>query len=113
MNHPMRVQTDRRDGVTVVRPQGEIDLHVSGELRRALLDAVNAGGPVVVEMSGVRYIDSSGIASLVEALQRARTRRQRFRLAAVPESAMRVMRIAQLDRVFSIHDSVAAAREEA
>ncbi|SDF60848.1 anti-sigma B factor antagonist [Limimonas halophila] len=112
MRRQIDVQTEQRHGYTVIRPRGEIDLHVSNDLRHALLKAVNAGAHVIVDMAGVNYIDSSGIASLIEAFQRARTRDQRFRLAAVPDSAMRVMRIAQLDRVFWIYDTVAAAAGE-
>jgi anti-sigma B factor antagonist len=60
-------------------------------------------------MSGVSYIDSSGIASLVEAYQSARRARTLFALVAVSDAAMRVLELARLDQVFSIHASVADA----
>lgn len=112
MARRVEVRNEHRDGFRVIRPRGEIDLQVADELRDALLDAVEAGGAVIVDMAGVSHIDSAGIASLVEAFQRARERGQTFRLAAVPASALRVMRISHLDRVFRIHDTVAAAAGE-
>ena len=105
----MELTTETQGRATIVRLRGEIDLHVAGQVRRAVLAAVDAGGPVVVDMNGVAYIDSSGIASLVEGLQRARARKQTLSLARVPDVAARVMRIARLDHVFTIHDTVADA----
>lgn len=95
---------DRHDDGTVeiLRPRGEIDLSVSPSFRRALLDSLNAGRDVIVDMAGVAYIDSSGIASLAEALHHAKRSGRRLALARLPETAMRVLRIARLDQVFPI-----------
>ena len=60
-------------------------------------------------MDEVAYIDSSGIASLVEALQTARTQQAVFVLADVSEAAQRVLQLARLDKVFTIHHSLADA----
>ena len=87
---------------------GEVDLSWSAELRRAILDAVGAAPAVLVELTAVSYIDSSGIACLVEGLQHARGRRLEFGLAAVQASALQVLKLTRLDRVFPIHDSVEA-----
>jgi anti-sigma B factor antagonist len=100
--------TIRQEGTTaVVAFAGEVDLEHSPAARRVLLECVEAGRDVVVDMSEVAYIDSSGIASLVEALQTARRKRTRFSLAAVSPAAMRVFQLARLDRVFTIHPTVA------
>ena len=71
--------------------------------------AVSGKRGVLVEMSEVSYIDSSGIASLVEAYQSARRDSTPFALVAVSDSAMRVLELARLDQVFSIHASVSDA----
>src|SRR4051794_32853461 len=55
----------------VVRLRGEVDLSWSQQVRRAILNALGATGKVGVELSEVSYIDSSGIAALVEGLQNA------------------------------------------
>jgi len=95
-------------GVAVVALTGDIDFNTSPEARKVLLDLAAKDRDMVVDLSGVSYIDSSGIASLIEAFQAARTNGHRFGLAAVSEPAMRVLRLAQLDKVFPIYETVAA-----
>ncbi len=93
----------------VVRLAGSIDLEHSPEIRRRLLDAVAERVSVFVDLSEVTYIDSSGIACLVEALQTARNHGANLGLVAVSRQAMRVLELARLDMVFSIHDDLASA----
>ena len=66
---------------------------------------------VVVDMSGVAVIDSSGVASLLEAFQTARKRGKEFVLASVGESVSRVLKLARLDTVFKITDDVEGAKQ--
>lgn len=102
----MKHQVSERDNAVIVALEGEVDLATSPEARRVLLDAVDRKQPVMVDMSGVTYIDSSGVASLVESLQKARRTGVDLALVSVSDSALRVLRLARLDRVFSIYDSV-------
>jgi anti-sigma B factor antagonist len=103
----MKHTITQQGGTAVVAFEGEVDLEHSPTARRVLLDCVEEGSDVIVDMSAVAYIDSSGIASLVEALQTARRKHTRFSLAAVSPAAMRVFQLARLDRVFTIHPTVA------
>ena len=57
-------------------------------------------------MSGVSYIDSSGVASLVEAFQAARSKNLKFSLAALGDAPLRVLKLARLDGVFTIHETL-------
>ncbi len=93
----------------VVRLAGSVDLEHSPKIRRTLLDAVAARVNVFVDLSEVTYIDSSGIACLVEALQAARDHSADLGLVSVSRQAMRVLELARLDMVFSIHDDLASA----
>lgn len=93
----------------VVRLAGNIDLEHSPGIRKTLLNAVAARINVFVDLSEVTYIDSSGIACLVEALQTARNHGANLGLVAVSRQAMRVLELARLDMVFSIHDDLASA----
>ena len=102
MKHELREE----NGTTVIAFEGEIDLSCSPDARKVLLDCIKRKLPVVVDMSGVTYIDSSGVASLVESLQTARKGGSAFILAAVSEAALRVLQLARLDRVFTIHGTV-------
>lgn len=102
MQHRMR---EEEAGI-VVALEGDVDLQSSPDARKILLDAVGRERPVFVDLSGVRYIDSSGIASLVEALQKARQSGTPLVLTAVSEAALRVLKLARLDRVFTIYPTL-------
>ncbi len=102
----MEHQITRHDTATVVALRGDVDLESSPRARKILLDALDTAPALLVDMSGVSYIDSSGIASLVESFQTGRANGKRFVLVAVSEPALRVLQLARLDRVFDIHGSV-------
>ncbi len=100
--------TDER-GRSIVALEGEVDLESSPEVRALLLEQVGAGRPVLVDMARVSYIDSSGIASLVEAFQLARKQGSEFGLVRVSAAALRVLELARLETVFAIHETLAGA----
>ena len=102
----MEHQVRDENGVSIVTLSGDIDLESSPEARRVLLECVGWKKPVLVDMSGVTYIDSSGVASLVETYQAARGQGFSFVLAALSDSALRVLQLARLDTVFTIYASV-------
>lgn len=95
-----RAGSDKSPLITVV---GEVDLYSSPELRSAILDAVaSASERVSVDLSGVPYMDSSGVATLVEGLKTARDRRIAFRLVEPSDSVMNVLGLARLDSLFEV-----------
>lgn len=102
----MTYKVTEEQGYAIVHLTGDIDLSCSAEVRRALLEQLAAAHPTLVNMSGVTYIDSSGIASLVEAYQTARKKHLEFGLIAVSEPALSVLELARLDKVFPIHAAV-------
>ena len=106
--HPNGVARENGDGYVLVRLSGEVDLSWSQDVRRAVLDALAGGEPVGVELSAVSYIDSSGIAALVEGFQQARTRGKRFALVATSDAVRAVLELARLDRVFQLVPSADA-----
>ena len=81
---------------------GEIDMDRSPEVRKALVAAVGQGRALTVDMAGVDYMDSSGIACLVLAYQQANTARLDFELANVQPRVRKVLELARLDKVFRI-----------
>lgn len=93
----------------VIALDGEVDLSRAPEIRGLLLDGVARGRDVLVDLSRVSYIDSSGIASLVEALQTASRNAVRLGLVAVSAEALRVFELARLDKVFTIYPDLGAA----
>ena len=105
MGYEVRAEGD----TTIVELSGDVDLDSSPKVRSVLLESVGNKRGVLVDMSAVSYIDSSGIASLVEAYQSARRGGTTFALVAVSDAAMRVLQLARLDQVFSIHASLTEA----
>ena len=102
----MEYLTRTEGAYTVISLTGEVDLQVSPQARQQILQHLGEQQNVLVDMSAVEYIDSSGIASLVEGLRLARSKNLEFGLVGVSKAAMQVLKLARLDQVFTIHDSV-------
>lgn len=102
----MDITVSDQGAVKVVALSGEVDLSTSPKVRDRLLDCILGGASVVVNLADVTYIDSSGVASLVEAYQNAKSRNLKFALAEVGETPLRVLKLARLDQVFIIHPTV-------
>lgn len=99
----MKVAVERLDDAVVVRPCGDIDLSRSPTLRRHLAE-VQSGSPprVIVDLVDVPYMDSSGVATLVEAMQVARRSSSRLVLCGMQQRVRSIFEIARLDMVFKI-----------
>ena len=109
----MQHEVHERDAGIVVGLVGDVDLQSSPDARKVLLEVVARGRPVFVDLSAVNYIDSSGVASLVESLQMARKSDTSFALVSVSDAALRVLQLARLDRVFTLHASLDEAMSAA
>lgn len=105
-------QISEQDECVVVALDGDVDLDRAPEVRGTLLECVGRGRDVLVDLSRVAYIDSSGIASLVEALQLAAKNGTALALIAVSAEALKVFKLARLDKVFSIYPDLDAALAE-
>ena len=92
-------------GKLVVRLEGEVDLDRSPAVRKVLLECVARKMDVVVDLSEVQYIDSSGIATLVEGLQWSHSNNTKFRLTNLTPMVKDVFEIARLLTVFEVYDS--------
>ncbi len=87
----------------VVDVVGEIDLNSSVEFQQGLLKVLDERPQrIVVNLSGVSYMDSSGVASLVKLLSRARRSDSSLYLVALQERVRSVFEITRLDSVFDI-----------
>jgi anti-sigma B factor antagonist len=103
----MKHNISEHQGASVIAFTGEIDLESSPAAREILLKSLASASKVIVDLSEVTYIDSSGVASLVEALQAAKKNGSRFFLATASEPTRRVLELARLDKVFTMYDTVA------
>lgn len=105
----MDITVTEQDGVHIIAVAGEVDLGTSAELRAAVMAPIQAGHPVIVDLNNVHYMDSSGIAALVEGYQSARRTKSGFVLAAVSEGVARILQLARLDKVFVLSPTREAA----
>ena len=87
----MKINVSTQGQYTIVALSGEVDLQYSPQARTQILRQLNAGHHVLADLSAVEYIDSSGIASLVEGFQLARDKGLEFGLVGVSERAMQVL----------------------
>jgi len=94
----------------VLCPKGEIDMARSPVLRKAIADAMK-GKPsrLVLDLSAVPYMDSSGLATLVEALQNARKGQIALALCGLTPRVRSILEIARLNTVFTLHETRDAA----
>ncbi len=103
----MQYNIREESGYSVVELTGDVDLSCSPNARKAILGCISDGKHVLIDLSAVSYIDSSGVASLVEGYQTAKKGNFRFGLVGVSDAAMSVLKLARLDKVFPIHSDVA------
>ena len=106
----MQVDVEKGAGATTVSPNGDVDLSVSKDLQSALKKVMEEKPDrVIVDLQGVPYMDSSGVATLVEAMQIARKQSTKLVLCGLQEKVRSIFEIARLDKVFTIVDDQTAA----
>jgi anti-sigma B factor antagonist len=96
----------------IIEVRGEVDVHSASELRDRLIDVLDAGHPsVVVDLSWLSFIDSTGLGALVAARNHAQSTGASLRLVCKTERLLKVFRITGLHEVFEIHPTLATATE--
>src|SRR3954447_11271663 len=89
---------------------GEVDVYTAPRLRERLVELVEAGArSVIVDLSRVEFLGSTGLGVLVGALKRLRAAGGTLALVCGHERLLKIFRITALDRVFALYDSVEAA----
>ena len=100
----------REDGVTIMVLSGDIDLHRSVEMREHMLEVMSEKPKTtVINLSRVDFMDSSGLATLVEAMQLSRRYGGQIKLVGVQQRVRSILEISRLDSIFSIFESEAEA----
>ena len=104
------VSTRQEPGGTVVSARGEITVFTSPTLRETLKKIADTKpARVVLDLAETRYIDSSGVATLVEAFQALQRKQSRLLLAGMNPRVRGVFEIARLDSLFTIFPTVQEA----
>jgi anti-sigma B factor antagonist len=98
----MRIDTRSAGDGTVLRIEGEIDLQTSPRLHEALRRVrIPRGAAVTVDLSGVERLDSSGVATLLEGLRRARRSGGDLRVTGPSDRIRRVLRLSGVEDLLS------------
>jgi anti-sigma B factor antagonist len=105
------VRLEAEKATAIIEVKGDIDLYSSPQVRQTILDTLNKkeATRVIVNLAGVRYVDSSGVASLVEGLQLSRKSQVRFALCGLQKAPRQVLELTRLIKVFEIHDTLETA----
>jgi anti-sigma B factor antagonist len=91
------------DPTNVLPLEGEIDLHVSARVEQAIASLIKNRPPqVVVDLSGVTFIDSSGLAVLIRAMQDVQKYGGKLSLCGINDDVRTILEMARLDQVFVI-----------
>src|SRR5579872_1003504 len=100
----MNVSTRDAGNATIVDIVGDIALYNSPEVRRVLLDLLKEkhAARVIVNLEKVKYIDSAGVASLVEGLKTARDLHRSFALYGLSRNTREVLELTRLIKVFDV-----------
>ena len=109
-SNDVEVTSEQVNGSLILKPLGDIDLSRSPSLRLQL-DQAQGSGPtkLIIDLAEVPYMDSSGVATLVEAMKAARAAGRKLVLCGMQERVKSIFEIARLDMVFTIVET----REEA
>ncbi len=104
-------QAPIEDGLLIYL-QGEIEFSHSPQLRSELVGLLDQQRPerLIIDLAGVPYMDSSGVATLVEVLQRQRNRGYKLVLHSLQSKVYSMFEIASLDRLFTIAEDLDTAK---
>jgi anti-sigma B factor antagonist len=103
----LKISVDRAGRDAVVRPSGRIDVDSSPDLRdrlRILLSEEALPETIIVDLVGVSYIETSGVATLIEALRIARHHRINFRLQGLSGATLRLFQVTGVLALFDAND---------
>lgn len=112
MEQDIEIDVERRGGSTIVSARGEVDVATAPALREGLDEAVAAdAGAVVVDLTGVTFIDSTGLGVLIGARKRCLDADLELRVVVTEPRILKVFEITGLTELFAIHESLEPALE--
>lgn len=108
----MILEEERNDKAAVCVLKGDIDINTSLQLRKSFEELVNREEKkVLVDFSAVTYIDSSGLATLIEMYQRLKKIQGKVRFCGMNEEVKNIFEITKLYKLFDIFDNRQSALE--
>ena len=106
----MQVNIEDKSGVSVVAILGDIDINTSPEIKKSFDRLLGEKKPqVLIDLKGVDYVDSSGLATLVEVLKKLRAYGGALKLANLSDKVKGLFEITKLNKLFDIACDEASA----
>lgn len=106
----LEVNNITKQGATIVEIHGDVDLYSSPQVRSVLMELTEKKTPgIVVDLKDVGYMDSSGVATLVEGLQQVGRYGGKFKLMHLASAVREVFELSRLDKVFEIYEDEQSA----
>jgi anti-sigma B factor antagonist len=108
MSNPLRLGLDvqRVAGLPVLLVNGEIDIYTAPLFKQAVVGLVSEGAKdVVIDLSGVTFMDSSGFGTLLGATRRLRPTGGGLHLASPNSTIQRMLRLTRLDTIMQIYET--------
>ena len=98
----MKISVRDVGATKVVEVEGEVDLGTSPDLRRTLFEILPTVGRLALNLAAIRYIDSAGIAILIEVLKRSQHLKKEFVLFGLSPAVLEVFRLTHVIRIFEV-----------
>lgn len=99
----MQINFEEKDGIFIYRMTGDIDINTSPDVKKSFDKAVHSKkGKVVINLKDVGYVDSSGLATLVEILKNLRSYGGKLKLTNLSGKVKGLFEITKLDKLFDI-----------
>ena len=98
----MKISVRDVGNAQVIEVEGDVDLGTSPAFRRTLFDALSHAATVALNLQAIRYIDSSGIATLIEALKNSQRLNKEFVLFGLSPAVEDVFRLTHVIRIFQV-----------
>ncbi len=109
----MKVQTETAQGILLVRLTGDdsLDGTNSPQVKAAIVPLCTTEIDLIVDLTGIRFVDSAGVGALVSLLKAVRRSGRRMALTGVQPPVLSILEIIRLTVIFEITADVAEARE--
>ena len=102
----LSIDSGAHDGAVVIHVQGDLDVYTAPRLKEALAEGSTAGSRLILDLSGVDFIDSTALGVLVGALQESQAGGGAFQLVVDDPFLLKIFHITGFDGLFSIFPQV-------
>ena len=101
----MNLSSRTSENTRIIDVEGDVDLRGSPQLRKLLFEALKESPKVVINVTNIRYIDSSGIAVMLEALRESQRLKRQFVLYGMNPQVHDVFKLTNVLRIFQVVDT--------